>query len=93
LSELRESVAAQPGATRATGASGDAVQNAFRGDHGFSSICSACHFVCLRCKAGWLTRQCQTTDKVVVVDVVDAWKPNGRRGGERVVRGPCGQRN
>jgi hypothetical protein len=40
----------------------------------------AYHFVCLRCKAGWLTRQCQTT----------AWKAAGIKGAmsQAIRRGP-----
>jgi hypothetical protein len=48
--DVRRSVAAQPAANRATGASGDAVQTVF---HQFAALI---HFVCLLCKAGWLTR-------------------------------------
>src|SRR5215468_8782433 len=55
--------------------------------HGRSqSVGTAYHFVCLRCKAGWLTRQCQTT----------AWKSSdkgvtqfGLTCGIRTTTSPC----
>src|SRR5499427_1828826 len=55
--------------------------------HGRSqSVGRAYHFVCLRCKAGWLTRQCQTT----------AWKASdkgvtqyGLTWGIRTTTSPC----
>src|SRR5262249_2866128 len=53
---------------------------------GSQSVGTTYHFVCLRCKAGWLTRQCQTT----------AWKASdkgviqfGLTWGIRTTTSPC----